>query len=203
MFKKIQTGFRKKKTNNKKNQTPNPTVFWIYVFFWCVCHAVTNQISSLVPSSDGLLSFYLCFSLFSLPSTNTLVPMSQLQLPLRKERAGKCDQPWRFSRVRVLLSPLLCSKHIWHWLCSLPSPAPQHGFNTLCRSLTAFHTHLLTSDRQQEKKEKQHWAMKVKDKFKTAKDRDLHLPSAGQSVPPNLHLLSFSFPSQGRKALLD
>lgn len=95
--------------------------------------------------------------------------MSQLQLPLRKERAGKCDQPWRFSRVRVLLSPLLCSKHIWHWLCSLPSPAPQHGFSMVCRSLTAFHTHLLTSDRQEEKKEKQHWAMKVKDKFRLIK----------------------------------
>lgn len=45
--------------------------------------------------------------------------------------------------------------------------------------------------------------MKVKDKFKTDKGRDLHLPSAVQSVPPDLHLLSFSFPSQSRKALLD
>lgn len=157
MFKKIQTGFRKKtNNNNQKKSNPKPHSLLDLCVLLCVCHAVTNQISSLVPSSEGLLSFYLCFSLFSLPSTNTLVPMSQLQLPLRKERAGKCDQPWRFSRVRVLLSPLLCSKHIWHWLCSLPSPAPQHGFSMVCRSLTAFHTHLLTSDRQEEKKEKQH-----------------------------------------------
>lgn len=38
------------------------------------------------------------------------------------------------------------------------------------------HTHLQTSDRQEENEEKQHWAMKVKDKFKSVKD---------WSAPPN------------------
>lgn len=110
MFKKIQTGLEKKNLRKKENKTHS--LSWICVFSDVHFDAVTNQISSLVPSSEGLLSFYLCFSLFSLPSTNTLVPMSQLQLPLRKEKACKCDQPWRFSRMRELLNLPLCSTNI-------------------------------------------------------------------------------------------
>lgn len=85
MFKKIQTGLEKKKNNKKTHNTS-----WIYVFFLDVhLDAVTNQISALVPSREGLLSFYslIYFSLFSLPSTNTLVPMSQASAPIKERKS--------------------------------------------------------------------------------------------------------------------
>lgn len=118
------------------------------MFFGCAfgcCNQSDNCLGS--PSREGFLSFYslIYFSLFSLPSTNTLVPMPQLQLPLRKEKACKCDQPWRFSRMSF-----------WAFYSSLKTICSDSGrlFSHLCFIQPEDHQwHLtLTSHRQVEKR---------------------------------------------------